>query len=53
MVTIVTSVASSQLPRDAGVAILMQAFQLDSATAERIMGSAGKGFVPAVASVPA
>jgi len=44
MVEIVQSVAASQLPRDSAVQIIIHAFQLDQAAAERILGSAGKGF---------
>jgi phage-related protein (TIGR01555 family) len=44
MVDIVTKVASGLLPRDSGVAILVSAFPVDEAGAEKIMGSAGKSF---------
>ncbi len=44
MVDIVTKVASNLLPRDSGIAILVSAFPVDQAGAEKIMGSAGKSF---------
>lgn len=48
MVEVVQSVAEGQMPRESGIAIIMQAFQYDKATAESILGSAGAGFVPTV-----
>lgn len=45
-VEIVQSVADGRLPRDAGVNMLAEFFNLDPARAEKIMGSVGKGFKP-------
>jgi hypothetical protein len=47
MVEIVTQVAVGALPRDSGINMLMAAFTLSIAQAEKIMGSVGRGFVPA------
>jgi phage-related protein (TIGR01555 family) len=47
MVEIVTQVAAGMLPRDSGISMLMAAFTLSSAQAEKIMGTVGHGFVPA------
>lgn len=55
-VDIVAQVATGALPRDAGVAMLIEFFQLDPARAERVMGSVGRGFTPAepsTAPIPA
>ena len=49
MSAIVADVATGQLPRASGVAMLELGFQLTTAEAERIMGEAGKGFVPTTA----
>jgi hypothetical protein len=46
-VEIVTAVSAGQLPRDAAVQIVMLAYQVDDATAQRILGTAGRGFVAA------
>lgn len=53
MLEIVKAVAAEEIPRDAGVAMLVIAFQLAPAAAESIMGDAGKGFTatPPPASV--
>jgi hypothetical protein len=45
LVEIVTAVSTGQLPRDAAVQIVMLAYQVDDATAQRILGTAGRGFV--------
>jgi phage-related protein (TIGR01555 family) len=45
LLEITQSVAGGLLPRDSGVAIIMNAFQMEQAVAEKIMGSIGKGFV--------
>lgn len=44
IVELVQSVARGEMPRDAAINIIMIAFNLDQATAESMMGSAGKGF---------
>lgn len=41
---IVNLVATRQLPREAGVAQLIEFFQMDAARAERVMGAVGKSF---------
>lgn len=46
---IVADVAAGKIPRDSGVALLVLAFQISDVEAERIMGSAGRGFTPATA----
>lgn len=43
-VDIVSRVAMGQLPRDTGVNMLVEFFNLEHARAERVMGSVGKGF---------
>lgn len=43
---IVQRVAGGQLPRQSGVDMLVQFFQLDPKQAESLMGDAGRGFVP-------
>jgi|6_EtaG_2_1085325.scaffolds.fasta_scaffold00157_2 hypothetical protein len=45
--TIVQSVAEGTLPRDAGLSMLSEFFNLPRDAAERIMGSVGRGFRPA------
>lgn len=50
---IVKAVAAGELPRDAGVAMLAEFFQLDPTRAEKIMGSVGNGFVAKVQPDPA
>lgn len=47
MVDIVSQVARGELPRDSGINILLAAFPITPEAAEKIMGEAGKGFVPA------
>lgn len=47
MVDIVTQVATGAIPRESGIAMLLAAFPIDADAAERIMGTVGKGFVPA------
>lgn len=44
---IVAAVAAGQLPRETGVAMLQEFFNIDPARAERIMGAVGKSFRPA------
>lgn len=46
MVEVIAKVATGELPRDSGIAILKAAFSLTDAQAEEIMGSVGKGFTP-------
>ena len=46
MVEVIAKVATGELPRDSGIAILKAAFSLTDAPAEEIMGSVGKGFPP-------
>ncbi len=50
---IVTDVAAEVIPRDAGVQIIMLAYQVDQAKAEALLGSAGNGFKPKEEPVPA
>lgn len=45
---IVASVAAGAIPRDTGVSMLVEFFNIDQARADRIMGSVGRGFVPAI-----
>lgn len=52
-VGIVEKVALGQLPRESGIAMLVDFFQLDTARAERVMGSIGRGFTPDTVSEPA
>jgi len=47
MVQIVSQVAAGQLPRAAGVQMLLASFPINAAQAEAIMGKAGAGFSPA------
>jgi phage-related protein (TIGR01555 family) len=44
LVDVVAQVAAETIPRDAGVEIIMLAYQVDKAKAEALMGTAGKGF---------
>jgi hypothetical protein len=50
---IVRDVALGAIPRESGVAMLQEFFQLTAAQAERIMGSVGRGFVPSEAPAQA
>jgi phage-related protein (TIGR01555 family) len=47
LLEIVTAVATRQIPRDAGIAILMRGFLVDHAQAAQMMGTAGASFTPA------
>lgn len=47
LVTIIIQVAQKQIPRDAAIAVIQHAYSVDEATAEKMLGSAGAGFVPA------
>ncbi len=49
LLQVIQAVATGQLPRDAGLAIIKRAFNVDDAGAEALMGSVGNGFVPAPA----
>jgi hypothetical protein len=50
-VEIIAQVASGQMPRDSAVQLIMLAFpNVDAAAADRILGSAGRGFVPTPAA---
>lgn len=50
---IVLEVAAGSLPRDSGVAMLMRFFSLSQSEADGIMGTVGRGFVPAsIVSTP-
>ena len=44
---IVAQVAVGVLPRDAGVAMLVEFFNINKQSAERVMGTVGRGFKPA------
>lgn len=46
MVEIVTDVSNGSIPRDAAVQMIVLAFQVDEAMANKILGSAGNGFEP-------
>lgn len=47
LLQVVTACAAGQLPRDAAVAIIARAFLVDDNVADRLLGSVGRGFVPA------
>lgn len=47
LMEIVQAVAAGEIPRATGIALIVAAFPIDEATAEKIMGDVGKGFVPA------
>ncbi len=47
---IAAKVAMGQLPRDAGIAQIARAYGIDPKDAEPLLGSAGAGFVPTVAT---
>jgi hypothetical protein len=49
---IIMSVAAGALPRDSGVSMLVEFFQLSRDAAEAIMGTIGRGFVPALPAQP-
>ncbi len=44
---VLTAAAAGEIPRESAIALLTTAFPIDTATAERILGTIGKGFVPA------
>ena len=46
MIELVTSISEGRLPRESGIYILQRAFQVSPETAERIVGEAGRSFVP-------
>ena len=45
--SIVQSVAEGTLPRDAGLSMLSEFFNLPPDAASKVMGSVGRGFKPA------
>ena len=47
LIDLVAKVAANVLPRASAVEIAQMAFQIDAATAERVIGEAGRGFTPA------
>lgn len=49
LIEIITQVATGELPRDAAVNAMALAFQITPAEADRILASAGRGFVPTAA----
>lgn len=51
LLTVIGQVGAGQLPRESAVEIIITAFNVDRATAERLLGTVGKGFVPASAAV--
>lgn len=50
MVEIVSQVAAGMLPRESGINMLIASFQISQAQAEKIMGEAGRSFVPTEAT---
>jgi hypothetical protein len=52
LIEIVQSVATGNLPRESGVAMIESAFNFDRQTAENIMNKSGKGFKPSLNSIP-
>ena len=52
IVDIVTKIASGEIPRDSGVAIVQAALDVDTTTAENIISSAGAGFKATVPAKP-
>jgi len=53
LVQILQSVASGQLPRASGIALIVSAFALSQDAAEEIMSDIGKGFTPEPPAPPA
>jgi Protein of unknown function (DUF935) len=53
LLEIIGQVSANQLPRESALEILSMAFGWSRDQADRVLGSVGKGFVPASASVPA
>lgn len=53
MVEIVVATAKGELPRDSAVAIIETSFAVDTTRAERIVGSAGRGFAAPKQPAPA
>lgn len=51
-VAIVTSVATNQMPRDAGVAQLKILLNVEDSQAEQMMGTAGAGFIASIDGAP-
>jgi len=52
LLSIVTSVATKQIPRDTGARLIAAAFPITPAQAALILGSVGEDFVPAAPAVP-
>lgn len=50
MIEIVSKVGQGMLPRESGIEMLQTSFPVSRAQAQLIMGSVGKGFVPATAA---
>lgn len=47
LIDVLTAVAENKLPRDSAAVLIQVAYQLDAATADRLLGTIGKGFVAA------
>lgn len=47
LLEVIGQVVTGQLPRESALAIIESAFGIDTATAEKILGTVGAGFVPA------
>lgn len=52
MVDVVSKVSLGLIPRDAGIQILFQAFNIAEEEAQRLMGDAGAGFTPDTQGAP-
>jgi phage gp29-like protein len=52
LLEVIAQVVNGQLPRDTAVQIVMVAFNLDQATADKLLGDVGRGFAPAVPAPP-
>lgn len=53
LLEVVIAAAAGQIPRSSAAAIIERAFQLDPATAERLLGDIGQGFTPAAGGAAA
>jgi hypothetical protein len=51
LAALIGQVAAGQLPRDSALEIIIAAFNKDRSTADRMLGSVGRGFVPTSVSV--
>jgi hypothetical protein len=47
LLQVIAQAVAQQIPRESALAIIQSAYGLDAATAERILSTIGKGFVPA------